>query len=231
MSEFIHATLCVIAFVLAPRPPIDVRLTANDGRSVEVAWDVDESTGLAKLFKVYLTFEGTNYEEVADCENLVATVSVNETSDRHLHLQNFEPYSRYSLEVSSENEFGISNRSEKLKLNTRSANPSPPREISVKMIPNDFDDSKVSAVIEWKPPCRPAGVIELYSISWQGSRKGFEGHSKVGASSFLNYTTDDLRRGYNYEVKVKAFNSEKFSGEVEKLSFTAPSGSEFDRRI
>ena len=198
----------------------------SDSGDVRLDWDVDESTGIAEKFKVYLNFEETIYEQEEDCEDNFQKQFVLTTSTPSINITNVQPFLKYSARITAENPYGISDRSNKVLFNTGPSIASPPRHPSISFIP-DSDNFKISAILNWSAPCKLNGLFSIYTISLQGSKIGFEDHliGTEGTSySYLNLK--DLKRGYDYEAKIQA-GTDGYSGEPLKFAFKAPSGSEF----
>lgn len=186
-------------------------------------WEADNSTGIAKYFSVEVEYVAPIFE-LGECEAFAGHSRIYASSESSINLRSLEPFSNYSVRVSSQNDYGKSNMSQKYFIVSKSSAPSSPRNISINFQRNNEDDSKVVGVLQWKAPCRLNGLFSLYTISLKGSRVGFDDHSSTDAASYQNFTYKNLRRGYEYEVKIQARNSES-PGEISKFNFTTPSGS------
>lgn len=213
--------------ILGPQAPFNIIVSVDDDNTVTAEWSSDDSTGLAKLFKVHLKFEDTIYEVADECEIEVRNVQVIETTTTRIEHVKLEAFSKYSLRVVAANDYGESGFSKKFVFNTKPSNASAPRDImitSFKLL-NPVDDFGVTGDLKWKAPCKLNGLFSLYTISLKGNRTGLPDHSLTEASSFPNLTIPYLRRGFEYDVKVQVISS-GLTGEVGKFTFVAPSGSE-----
>lgn len=188
-------------------------------------WSADNSTGLANKFKVVLTLESSFDENIPnDCNFPIGVESISYSTETKMNLTNLQNFSKYSVRVAAMNDYGVSDLSKKLYVNTRPAAPSSPRDLSISFDSSITDERKVLGILKWASPCRLNGKFSLYIISIIGIRRGLDKHSIKKATSFQNITLDDLRRGYRYEAKVNAINLD-FPGAFETFSFNAPSGS------
>ncbi|CRK94349.1 CLUMA_CG007863, isoform A [Clunio marinus] len=205
----------------APQPPFNIRSTSNDDGIINLRWDVNNSTGFAEEFLIEIVHEKTVNKEIKICHsNFTRRILLNST-ENFVGVPPLEPFSIFQVQVKAVNSEGSSDFSEKHKFQTNVAIPTPPRNISVKFVTNNADDSTVTGIISWDPPCKLNGPFSLYLISLAASGKII--NSKTKASSFTNVTFDDLKRGAVYEVKVQVANS-KFTSESEIMTFDTPSG-------
>lgn len=201
----------------------------NNDNSITIQWSVDNSTGIANSFKVHLKFEDTIYEVADGCEQEVRKDQIIETKEARLELSNLEAFSKYSLKVIAENDYGVSDFSKKHLFTTKPSNASSPRDISVfSFKPKERDEFGVIADLRWKAPCKLNGIFSFYITKLKESRVGYPDLSVTEASSFRNLTIPYLKRGFSYEVRVQAVTSGFTTGEFGKFIFVAPSGSEFD---
>lgn len=200
-------------------------MVVNDDNSVTVEWIPETSTGVASGFNVKVKFETTNYFINSNCAYVLRKKFVKQTSDSKVKFDNLEPFSSYSVVITSTNSFGSSEPSPKHSFMTKSSKPSAPQDILIEFIPGE-EPSNISAILNWSAPCKLNGVFSLYLISLKGVREGFEEHSIVESTSYQSFEIKDLKRGYHYEVKLQAKNAEHV-GEFEPFSFVAPSGSKF----
>jgi hypothetical protein len=210
---------------LAPQPPTNITSEIYANNSAKLRWVADDSTGIANLFRVQATFEKTIYEPVDGCEPVQRKKLNLEIAEAEALLEDLEPYSIYSVKLESQNNYGISDPSKRFSFRTKTAEPSTPRDFSV-----EFSDSSsgnlVDGTVTWKEPCHPNGRVEFYSIKLIGSRAGIEDEEqRKNMTGERSITFVGLRRGFNYELHVKARNRETF-GKAKKFSFKAPSGSE-----
>lgn len=213
---------------LGPQPPIDISTTVYENNSIVVDWTPDNSTGYAKLFKVYVTFENTIYETPLDCDSHQKKTMIFEVSGTHIEAENLEPFSRYSLRIVAVNDFGISGHSKKHFFNTKPSPPSAPRDISIDLDDINNGGLTVSGTLKWSQPCHLNGLFSLYTITLKGSNPiNPDEHSLVEASSIQNLKLGILKRGYQYDVKVQALSS-GFVGDSGIFSFDVPSGSKLN---
>lgn len=189
-------------------------------------WTADNSTGYANLFKVYVTFENTIYENLPGCDFPTKKTATYERYETYIELTYLAPFSRYSVRVIAANNYGVSSHSKKQFFNTQPSTSSSPRFISIEFIDDNNEALSLSGVLRWAPPCKLNGLFSLYTVSLKGSRLGYDDHSITQASSYQSLTVNELKRGYKYDVKVQAISS-GFTGQSEKFHFTAPSGSKF----
>lgn len=152
-----------------------------------------------------------------------------ETEENWIHISDLEPYSKYSFRIQSINDHGISDSTKKFSFNTKAAKPSPPRDILIEFLPTSDEFGPISAILRWKIPCKLNGHPShvMYMISIKGRNPGFENVSITEASSLTNFTLTNVKRGYEYEVIIKA-QFQEHNGEPASFKFEAPSGSEFD---
>lgn len=175
---------------------------------------------------VHVTFVSSIYEIFDGCETVQKKKLSFVTNENRIQLKTLESYSHYSVKIESRSEYGISDPSRKHTFTTGSSEASPPRSFSIKFQPNNKSELLVSGTLLWSPPCHPNGRIEFYTIKLKGHREGFSEHLRTEVSFERNFTFIDLKRGFDYEVEVKAKNAE-FYGEARKFIFKAPAGSEF----
>jgi hypothetical protein len=197
--------------------------------SVDVEWEADNKTGYADKFKVYYAFENVVYEMFEGCDYPERKEMIHTATESNINLKKLEPFSKYSVKVSALNKLGESDQSDSHIFHTKQAPATPPRDVSISYISNTNDNSKIQATISWKPPCKLNGHLQFYHLTLKGNRNGLEDVSENSATvsnPYQNYTFNDLRRGFNYDVSIKAQNSD-FHGEAKKFTFKAPSGSEF----
>lgn len=216
--------------VLGPQSPININSSTNDDNSVVVKWDADNLTGIAKLFKIHVTYENTIYEEVSGCDYALKKSSTFETMNSQTVLTHLEPFSRYSLRIVASNDFGHSEPSKKYFFNTKPSPASPPRNVAIAFASNNDNEMLISGTLRWDAPCKLNGPFSLYTIALKGTKTGFDDQSIKEATSFQNLTVMNLKRGFNYEAKVQAVNQghQGNFGASERFFFTAPSGSKFD---
>lgn len=206
---------------LAPQPPFDLRFSYNQDGSIAADWLADESTGVANLFRLHLTLENVLFEQLCDHDSSTGITKVLTTSERTMDLKDLTPLARYSLRVTSENDYGSSDFSQQLDFDTRPSPPSPPRDISIEFAARPDDDSKVDGVLRWKAPCNRNGNFSNYVVALIGRSEEF---SVSEATNSEEMTLRDLKRGFKYDVMIQANNSD-FAGVASQLSFVAPSGS------
>lgn len=171
------------------------------------------------------------YDFNADCTWNFKNHSIIEALESHHHLIDLAAYAEYSLKLVSVNVQGSSNFSQELFFRTYPSTPSPVRDISVDF--KTYENSSLSAHLTWKSPCALNGKFALYTVSTQGSRKGFGSQEGVEAGQMNEIDLNNLRMGYTYDVEVKAnvIKSDEhgnISGESAKQKFVAPSGSEWN---
>ena len=211
---------------LGPQPPMDIIISVNEDNSIVAQWTADNSTGYAKLFKIYVTFEKTIYEIPPGCDIPPKKTKIYEQPETNIELINLEPFSKYSLKIVAVNDYGVSSHSKKQFFNTKPSPSSPPRDISMEFIDNRKDTENISITLKWNPPCNLNGFFSIYTISLKGRRSGCSDHIITEASSYENLTVYNLKQGYNYNVKIQA-SSSGFTGLTESFFFTATSGSKF----
>jgi hypothetical protein len=171
---------------------------------------------------VHVILLTTLYEIGEGCKKSFKNLTVIESSSEQAKITDLLPYSNYKLKILASNVYGKSNFSEDVFFTTKPARPTKPRDVEIK-----FDgDTKLTALITWKPPCFMNSVFSLYTVTINGNRKGLKNHKETKASSIPALTVDDVKLGYKYDVEIQAVNQNDAFGDVLKYSFVAPSGSE-----
>lgn len=215
--------MCNNCAILGPQAP-KLSLLSSGENSAVVQWTTDNSTGIAKTFKLYVTFDSTIYETVANCEENFQKKFSHVTTDSSINITSLQPFSTYTVKIRAENDYGISDSSKKLSLTTRPSTPSPPRDPSISFIPST-NNHVISAVLKWKAPCKLNGLFSLFTVALKGVKFGFNDHILREATSYHYLNLKDLKRGYKYEAKIQAIASD-FPGEHLNFVFKTPSGSE-----
>lgn len=219
---FHNVLRCIIYCNLGPQSPTDLEIVENYSNAANIKWKADHSAGAAEKFKVHVSFEATNYERIDGCEEKLQKRFVFETKDSEINVTSIQPFSKYSVRVTAENDYGVSDPSKKFFFSTKPGPASPPRDPSVTFIPSN-NNSIISAILRWKTPCQLNGHFSLYTITLKGYKNGFKNHVYTEATSFQQLKLDDIKRGYNYEARIQTLASQ-LPGNHVKMSFRAPSG-------
>lgn len=171
-----------------------------------------------------MTYIAPLFEIGEGCDEVVHSSEMYEVKESKIRLPNLEPFSNYSVGVSSLNDYGTSNMSHKFLIISQSSAPTSPRNISIDFLQHDTDDKKIIGVLRWEAPCKLNGLFSLYMIKLKGSRVGFSSDISSDATTYPRFTYNNFKRGYSYEVTVQAINSKSF-GVIGKIEFFTPSGS------
>lgn len=207
---------------LGPQPPTDLEIVETYSSAASIKWKADHSAGTAEKFKVHVSFEATNYERIDGCEEKLQKRFVFVSKDAEFNVTAIQPFTKYSVRVTAENDYGVSDPSKKIFFSTKPSPASPPRDPSITFTSNN-NNSVISAILRWKTPCQLNGLFSLYTITLKGHKIGFKNHVHTEASSFQHLKLDDIKRGYNYEARIQTVASQ-LPGKHVKMSFKAPSG-------
>lgn len=203
--------------------PNDLRDFFSRDGSVTVDWQVDDVTGFAGLFNVYVTLENEMSSDVCDGDSSQGETQKFQTEELSYELKNLKSFSQYSIRVTSENDFSVSEFSEKLEFDTKPSKPTQVREVSIVFESIPENDSEVDGILSWKAPCNMNGIFSSYAITVTG--KSEEVLIKQTTET-ENITLSRLNRGIELNITIQA-NNKEVDGDPVSYSFFTPSGREF----
>jgi len=218
-----------LLFIVAPSAPTNVSYLINSDNSVDLDWEVLNTTGPVKSYKLYLTLEQSLYEPIDGCPVAFKNKTMISSLKRRMRLEMLEAFSKYSLRITSENDSGVSRYSKEISFSTIPAAPDAPRKVSIdfpQLENEDGNETHIPGKLTWLAPCKPNGKISIYTIDIRGNRAGYGNHKATVASTTTETLLQDLKRGFSYKIDVQAVNSANTGGKPEKFMFEVPSGSE-----
>jgi hypothetical protein len=163
------------------------------------------------------------YQQTNNCSSINFKSKFFSTEGTSYVLNNLVPFSKYSVSVKSISSSIYSEPGPLIYFQTKSAKPSEPRDLKVIFFDDECDHQHVRGQIKWKTPCQVNGNSLTYLIHLVGTRKHYDHHIIIEESAIEQIEIMKFKRGYNYNVHIKAKN-QKFIGDNLEMDFNAPSG-------
>ncbi|KAL9898387.1 protein tyrosine phosphatase 52F isoform 2-T5 [Glossina fuscipes fuscipes] len=219
-----------------PDPPEKLSLKTHSNHSLGFSWNQPKyANGNIKLYVSHFQrVEAAFYIPAENCKQITTESITRETSGLEQIFDELTPYTRYSIQVAAQNEFGIGEYTRPYTMVTKPGVSDPVIGLKAKPEgPLEWDaEYHANALIAWNMSCKSNGEVEHFLLEFIGERPGYDflgftrkvkpDFSKKG--SFLHNETN-LAPQYTYTVRVsvKIKSVDEFSEPVNH-TFEAPAG-------
>ena len=199
-----------------PDPPANVRITDEGDGSLGVAWDVPPSDGGSEITGYRVQWRSGDEEFEASREA--------EVSDTAHPIAGLVNGAAYTVRVLAVNGVGASQPSAEVS-GTPSTTPAAPVITESTVTPD-------SIMVSWSAPDGGGAPITGYEVQWKSGDEEFDPTRQADASD-TTYTIGDLSAGVDYEVRVRAANSNGAGGwsETFAASTSGPPGEPTNVRL
>ncbi|XP_037949787.1 phosphatidylinositol phosphatase PTPRQ [Teleopsis dalmanni] len=218
-----------------PDTPLNVGLKTKTNSSIHFSWETPKfSNGNIKLYITHFQRVEAAYFVPSECSTILMESIKTETSSLELTFPNLTPYTRYSIQIAAQNEYGIGEYtrpfmgitepwvSEKVQnLNMETEGPYASQE-----------EYRANVLITWMLPCKSNGEISYFLVKFVGVRENYGTESftrhikpEYNRHGKMVHNETDLKPQYQYKVSVEVQTKD-----VDRLSdeewgyFDAPAG-------
>ncbi|XP_055384600.1 receptor-type tyrosine-protein phosphatase eta isoform X2 [Condylostylus longicornis] len=217
-----------------PEIPTSIETTVISNSTFNVKWLPPKyANGEQTSYNIFIQYLGPSYKLPIHCrENEIKYVEA-QNSKLEFNFNEALPYSLYSVEIATANEFGAGKFTSTSYAITKPSASEPVDDFSLVSIigPEIGEDIyEANITVKWRPPCKSNGILKFYTINISDDKSSepiiIEIKNVIpNDSGYIYFSYIVYHPEYNYTFKLSVAVHDVIEMSEEKIiQFTAPAG-------